>query len=399
MISVAEALAHIREHQQDFGAEAVPLLLSGGRILAQDIFADRDFPPYDRVTMDGVAVSSKTFEQGRRDFKIEKLQPAGHPQMQLDDNAHCIEVMTGAVLPQGTDAVIPYEDCTLSNGIAIVSGEAIRVYQNVHLRGIDSRRGDLLILKGKRITAAMIGIMASVGMDKIVVQRLPKIAICATGDELVDITAAPEAHQVRRSNSYMLAAALGEEGILADTYHLPDDKEQMRGRLAGMLQAYDVLLFSGAVSKGKLDFLPEVLGELGMQTVFHRVAQKPGKPFLFGKFAGGAVIFGFPGNPVSTIVCYRIFFQNWLYHSLNYKPAPLTARLAARVNFKPALTWHLLVTLSMNAGVLEAIPCAGANSGDMISLEKADAIVTLPVDKMLFNPGEAYPATLLASIF
>ena len=399
MISVTEALALISAQSQDFGTEAVPLHQSVGRILAEDVFADRDFPPYHRVTMDGIAIDSKTFEQGRRDFKIEKMQPAGHPQQRLESNVYCIEVMTGAILPQGTDAVIPYEDCVLTNGIATVVSGIVSLYQNIHLQSTDSKQGELLIRTGARITAAIVGILASVGMDKITVQRLPKIAVCATGDELVAVHAIPLAHQVRMSNSYMLGAALNEEGIIPDSYHLPDNQGQLHRQLIALLQAYDVLLFSGAVSKGKYDFLPQVLGELGMETILHRVAQKPGKPFLFGKFSNGALIFGFPGNPVSTLVCYKIFFQHWLQLSLKHTTISIDAQLAEDVSFKPALTYHLLVTLMTKAGVLMATPCAGANSGDMISLQRADAILTLPADKPVFKQGAAYPVTLLAPIF
>ena len=396
MISVVEALAHIQAHTRDFGIEMVGLLQAPGRILATDIVADRDFPPYDRVMMDGIALSSQAFEAGRRAFRIEQLQPAGDPQLQLQSDSACIEIMTGAVLPLGTDLVIPYEDCSIADGIATIQLDSIRIKQYVHLQGADCLSGDLLIGEGKRITPGMVGTMATVGMDKVAVRRLPRVAVCASGDELVDITDIPQAHQIRRSNSYMLAAALREEGIVADTYHLPDDGEVMKATLSGLLPQYEVLLFSGAVSKGRFDFLPVVLGELGMQTVFHRVAQKPGKPFLFGTFEQGPVVFGLPGNPASTMVCYRIFFQTWLHASLNYRGAGHTARLRQDIEFSPPLSYHLLVSLETVDGVLMATPGKGGNSGDMVGLQQADAILSLPPDKSIFRQGEAYPLTFLS---
>ena len=399
MISVTEALAIIGQHTRDFGIEEVSLLSSAGRVLAAAVTADRDFPPFHRVTMDGVAINSRSFAAGIREFKIEQVQPAGHPQLTLQDAYNCLEVMTGAVLPAGTDAVIPYEECTLENGTATVLSADVNENQHVHLKGTDCRSGAVIINPGQRITPATIGILASVGKDRVPVKCLPRIAVCATGDELIPVTETPLPHQLRRSNSYMLAAALQEEGITTDQYYLPDDREQMTEQLRSVLQQYDAVLFSGAVSKGKYDFLPEVLAGLNMKTLFHRVAQKPGKPFLFGETEHKTLIFGFPGNPVSSLVCYKVFFQSWLCQSIGYQQSVLSAALAVPVHFKPSLAYHLLVTLSFNDGMLRATPCPGANSGDMISLETADAILLLPPDKEHFEAGSIYPAVLLSRFF
>jgi molybdopterin molybdotransferase len=237
--------------------------------------------------------------------------------------------------PEGTDLIIPYEQCTIGNGIATVKADsAVRGGQFVHPRGADCLAGDLLIPEGRRITREWWGQSPPVGLDKVPVRMLPRVAVCASGNELVDITDTPEAHQIRRSNSYMLAAALREEGILADTYYLPDDQELMKDTLGRLLPQYEVLLFSGAVSKGRFDFLPAVLDELGMRTVFHGVAQKPGKPLLFGTFDQGTVVFGLPGNPASTMVCYGVFFKSWLNRSLNYKSIRHSAQLTEDVVFR-----------------------------------------------------------------
>lgn len=399
MIQVAEALGLVEFHSAIFSTERVPLLQSAGRVLAEAIYADRDFPPFDRVMMDGVAIQSAAFENGERAFKIEGLQPAGAPQQVLFDPGSCIEVMTGAVLPQNTDTIVPYEECSIANGVVKISSDSLRPLQHVHQAGSDTRSGAILLERNQRITPAAIGILASVGKSEVTVLKLPKVAICSTGDELVEPDASPLPHQIRRSNSYMLAAALQEEGITGDMHHLPDVKTQMFDALREMSQRYDVLLFSGAVSKGKYDFLPEVLSGLGMETIFHRIAQKPGKPMLFGRFESGSLVFGFPGNPASTLVCYELYFQAWLRKSMQQEPDIFHARLSETVVFSPALTNHLLVTIEEKDGVLLAVPCPAANSGDMIGLQRADAILSLPAERNGFEAGEVFEIRMLKSCF
>jgi len=393
MISVNEALAYIAAHVKDFGVETAALLQSTSRVLAQDVIADRDFPPYHRVTMDGVAINTKAFESGKRNFYVENIQAAGASLQQLREENNCIEVMTGAVLPNGTNAVIPYEGCELKDGVATIQSTAIRQFQNVHLQGSDCKEGRILIQKNTTITSAHIGIMATVGLYKVLIYKNPAIAICSTGDELVDITETPLPHQIRKSNGYMLAAALQQEGITAKLYHVNDDKEQMLQHLTTILNECDVLLLSGAVSKGKFDYLPEVLQASGMQTVFHRVAQRPGKPFLFGTFDNGKLVFGFPGNPASTFICFNIYCKYWLHASLHRTTKKISARLAKTITFQPKLSFHVLVTLEYKEGILYAMPIIAANSGDMPSLISADGIVTLPAEWDTFEVGTIVQVT------
>lgn len=394
MIAVQEALAFIKSQKKDFGTEFVDLLQAHDRILAQPIIADRDFPPFHRATMDGIAIHSSAFNQGIRDFKIEDIQPAGQSQKELLDSLNCIEVMTGAVLPANTDAVIRYEDIIIENDIAQVSIAQVAAFQNVHLQGTDETAGNTLVEAGVKITPAIVAIIASVGLSDVQVYRLPKVAVCSTGDELVEISQQPQPHQIRQSNSYMLLAALQQEGISAPKYHLPDEPEAMATQLAVIVTHYDAILFSGAVSKGKFDFLPQVLQQLGMQTVFHSIAQKPGKPFLFGQFENQALIFGFPGNPVSTWVCYQLYFKTWLYHSLNISLPVTSATLAKSITFKPALTNHVLVRLHSQNGSLLAIPVDTSTSGDMVNLMQAQGFLSLPADREIFNEGEIFEVQL-----
>ncbi len=399
MISVAHALEIITAHRRDFGTENIAICNAVSRVLATDILADRAFPPFDRVTMDGVAISSDVYNGGIHSFKIQEIQGAGVPPAILETNANCIEIMTGAVLPFGCDAVVRYEDCIIDEGVVAIQLEKVPAGQNIHHTGTDAANSEKLVAAGLKITPAIIGIAATVGMEHLPVLRLPRIAVCSTGDELVAINAIPELHQIRRSNGYMLAAALMGEGTQPDQFHLPDDQERMKALLIPLLDGYDALLFSGAVSKGRFDYLPAVLASLGMETLFHSVAQKPGKPMLFGMFKGGPVVFGFPGNPVSTLVCYRIFFQSWLNGSPRYGAPAVSAFLTSDVSFIPAMDYHLPVTVSYENGKLMATPWSGANSGDLVSLLSVNAVITLPAKDQYFKKGGTFPLTWLSNPF
>jgi molybdopterin molybdotransferase len=389
MISVQEALQIILENTQDFGVEEVPFLESIGRVLKEDIVADRDFPPFNRVAMDGIAINQRYFEYGIRDFKVEGIQPAGSPQETLENTAHCYEVMTGAVLPENTDTVIRYEDVEIDTLMATVKLDAVEKGKNIHTQGKDRKQGDLLIPKNKQITAAEIGVIATVGKATVNVAKNPKVMIVSTGDELVEVNQIPEAHQIRRSNSFTLVALLERFHINAATAHITDDKEQLKETIRTYLKKYDVLLFSGAVSKGKFDFLPEVLEELNVEKLFHRVAQRPGKPFWYGAVNGKSV-FAFPGNPVSTYVNCLAYFYPWYAKSVGIELKEETVILGEDVFFKPNLTYFLQVKIEINYGHLVAFPVKGNGSGDLASLTEADGFIQLPKEQTEFKKGETY---------
>lgn len=394
MISVEEALRLVLQQRGSYGAEEVPLARSVNRILAEEVVADRDFPAYDRVTMDGIAIKFAAYDAGRRTFPVAKWLAAGDVPSSLDDPESCIEVMTGAVLPQGADTVVPYEQIVLAEGSAKIGTDDIRAGQHIHLRGTDSHKGAVLISKGTRIKGAHAGILASVGKSRVRVVKMPKVAVCSTGDELVAVDAVPASHQIRTSNGIMLAASLAEEGIEAAVFHFPDSKEELYEGLRALVGQYDVLLFSGAVSKGKFDLLPGVLELLNFRLAFHRIAQRPGKPMLFGSFDSGTRLFGFPGNPVSTFVCYHYYFRAWLYASLDVPFVKQSAGLAAPVTFTPKLSYHLLVTLRSKEGMTSASPVIGSGSGDLPGLVKCDGFVTLPAGRDGFQEGEVFDVIL-----
>ena len=324
MISVEKALQIILNSTQDFGVEEIPFLKSSGRTLKESIFADRDFPPFNRVTMDGIAVDFISFQNGQRSFLIEGIQAAGSEQITLKNTENCIEVMTGAVLPKNTSAVVRYEDLEINNGIAAILIDEIKDLQNIHQQGKDEQKGAVLITKNTQISPAEMGVFATVGKSFVKVAKQPKVMIISTGDELVAVEEIPLAHQIRRSNVFTLVSLLENLKIPSTTNHISDDKEVLKNTIKEYVETYDVLLFSGAVSKGKYDFLPEVLEELGVQKLFHQVAQRPGKPFWFGQTTS-CKVFAFPGNPVSTFLNCLVYFYPWFYKSMGLKIVEKTA--------------------------------------------------------------------------
>ncbi|AQS94741.1 molybdopterin molybdenumtransferase MoeA [Polaribacter sp. BM10] len=405
MISVKDAKDIILNSAYNFGVEEVPFLKSVGRVLKENILADRDFPPFNRVSMDGICIDFNAFKNGQRDFKVEGIQAAGSEQMTLQNKENCIEVMTGAVLPNNANTVIRYEDVTLKNGIATININNINDCQNVHTKGKDGKVGDVLITENKIISASEIGILATVGKATVKVAKLPKVMIVSTGDELVGVNEIPLEHQIRRSNVFTLVSLLERLHISSETAHITDDKPILKEKIKNFLKEYDVLLFSGAVSKGKFDFLPEVFDELGVEKLFHKVAQRPGKPFWFGqkknlssdkhtddKYQKNTIVFGFPGNPISTFVNCLAYFYPWYYKSTGLEIEEETAILGENVSFKPNLEFFLQVKLKSKFGHLVAFPVKGNGSGDLASLVNADAFIQLPkTEKILFKHGENFP--------
>jgi len=397
LTSSHEALKIILNQTQDFGVEEIDFINSLGRILKEDILADRDFPPFNRVSMDGIGVCYDSFKNGQRTFTIEGVQPAGSPQLTLKNNQNCIEVMTGAVLPKGIDVVIPYEQVIIKDETATVQIDETKFFKNIHKKGTDQKEGDLIIPKNTLLSPAEIGVLATVGKSKVMVAKQPKVMIISTGDELVAVSENPKDYQIRRSNVYTLVSLLEQLKIKSETTHITDNKELLKSKIEGYLQEYDVLLFSGAVSKGKFDFIPEVLDELGVDKLFHKVAQRPGKPFWFGQFINeqgkhkNTVVFAFPGNPVSTFVNCIKYFTPWYEKSIGIKPQQNLAILSNDFTFKPQLTYFVQVKLENNNGEILAHTISGKGSGDLVNLVQTDAFLELPADRIEFKKGEVFP--------
>ncbi len=397
MISVQEAAALIGSHAGAAPVSRVGLAEAVGRVLREPVYADRDFPPFHRATMDGIAVAFAALQAGPRTFPVAGTAYAGTPPGRLTDPQGCLEIMTGAVLPEGADTVIRYEDLQLDEGPggrrATPRLLPEKPWHNVHRRGTDGRQGDLLIPAGTRLGPAEIGVAASVGRGTLAVSGPLRVAVVSTGDELVEVDQSPLPHQIRRSNAHMLGAALREAAAAPALFHVPDDKPAIRRTLEALLPDHDCLVLSGGVSMGKSDFVPEVLGELGVEMLFHKVAQRPGKPFWFGRSAEGKAVFAFPGNPVSTFLCCYRYLMPWLRAVLGQPPLPAAcAVLDETIRFAPPLTCFVPVRTYQNAqGVVCAKALPGSGSGDFANLLHADAFLELDAGTDTFPAGQAFP--------
>lgn len=391
MVSVAEASDIVFSNLLATGDTSIALTDAVGSVLREPVYADRDLPPFNRVTMDGLAIRFESWKQGQREFTIEGIQAAGHPVTTLSNPANAIEVMTGSMLPVGTDTVIRYEDLVITEAKAVIAVAEIEKGQSIHLKGSDAQRKEILLEPGIVLLAAEISLLASVGKNEVRVASMPKAAIISSGDELVAVTATPEEHQVRRSNTYSLEAAMKQQGWQGIQYHLEDNKVAMIQSLVEILSISDVLIISGGVSKGKFDFMPEALEAAGVKKLFHQVSQRPGKPFWFGKSADGKIVFALPGNPVSTFMCYYRYILPWLWKSLGVATEVRHAVLAEDYSFKPALTYFLQVSIRHENGTAKAYPDSGGGSGDFANLKNVDGFLELPKDRDTFRAGEVFP--------
>jgi molybdopterin molybdotransferase len=398
MISVDEAMSRVMATAQPLPPETVPLPQAVGRILREHLYADRDFPPFHRVAMDGIALAFEAVAAGQTIFPIAATQLAGMPPQPLTTTQAAVEIMTGAVLPPGADTVVRYEDLLFHE----VNGQRVAALQvpppaaghNVHHQAADRQAGDLLLPVGVRLSPAEIAVAATIGAVTLQVARALRVAVVSTGDELVELTQAPLPHQIRRSNAYMVQAALREAGAESEAFHFNDDQQALRQGLPPLLESFDALVLSGGVSKGQADFLPAMLQELGVTQIFHEVHQRPGKPFWFGEKAGGAVVFALPGNPVSTFVNFYQYVLPWLGRCQQphvKQPRP-RALLATNFSFPPRITYFLPVRLELSPyGHLLAHPQKTGGSGDLASLLHCDAFLRLPAEPTEFKAGDAFP--------
>lgn len=382
----------ILSHLPVLSAEMQALEHCIGQTLRQDVFAERDNPPFDRVCMDGIAIASAAFEQGLRSFRIESMQPAGAPARRLSDPANAVEVMTGAMLPRGTDCIIPVEEYELQADVAALKSQVIATaWRNVQRRGEDSQPGVPMLKAGIRLGAPEIAVAASAGLARVSVTRQPRILALSTGDELVEPGEPILEYQVRRSNAYAIVASLRERGYTHVTHdHSGDSEEALNEHLTRHLSERDILVLSGGVSKGKYDLVPQVLERLGVRQIFYRVAQRPGAPLYFGLGPAGQAVFGLPGNPVSTCICLVRYVVAALVHmSGRGQPMPQSMPLASQVKSgRATATSFLPVCVRCDEhGAPSAVPAAPNGSGDFLALTQTHGFVELPPRSTPFEPG------------
>ncbi len=393
MLTPTEAERLIFDSIASFHREDCPLSGAHRRVLREDICADRDLPPFNRVTMDGYALRAEALHDGVRTFRIEAIQAAGMRAFTLGEAADlCIEIMTGAVLPEGADCVVPYEETKHEGTTMIVTGEVAGLVAGnaIHRRGSDHRTGEVIVRAGTRLTGREIAVAAACGYGTLTVSQLPKIAVVATGDELVEVDAPVLPHQIRRSNDHAISAALQMAGYPhVSRFHFRDVRAEIEHLLWHILAEYDVVIVTGGVSKGKFDYLPAELERQQVKKIFHGVAQRPGKPMWFGLSLRRTPVFALPGNPVSSYTCLHRYVLPALARASGLTPPePRKVALADPVTFKPKLAYFLPVTLSSGpAAQLLARPDPSNTSGDFAGLLGTEGFVELPAETTDFPAG------------
>jgi molybdopterin molybdotransferase len=372
--------------------EEVALHEAVGRVLREPVRADRDFPPFARVSMDGIAIAYSAWAAGRQTFEVQGQLPAGAPPQPLRGPEACWEVATGGVLPDGADTVVPYEQIAFADGQATVVAKDVRLGQNVHAQGKDRRAGDVLLEPGVVLGPAQIALLATVGHSRARVTRRPTAVIVATGDELADVEDTPLPWQIRLSNPWAIEALLKPWVASSLRLRCADDVDALRATLLPALREHALVFITGGVSAGKRDAVPDVLCQGGAEVLFHKVTQRPGKPFLFARTPQDGAVFALPGNPVSAFMCTVRYALPWVRRASGATKAPASwAFLAEPLTFKPDLTWFVPVRVENRHGVLWAHPQPGHGSGDLANLHNANAFLELPRGRDYFEAGEVFP--------
>lgn len=361
MISPLEAIELLKNITIPFRTEKMPLAKTLGMNIAEKIVADRDFPPFDRVMMDGIAVKDITAPT----WKIEGILFAGEPVKAIKKTDGALEIMTGATAPRGTEAIIKLEDLSMEKKIATYIGKTpLEKGQHIHLQGADAPAGSVLVKKRTKIGPVEIAIAATVGKAHIEVESKPHVHIFSTGDEIVGLHETPADHQIRSSNVMMLKSVLLSKGFKANSSHLADSAEKIKASIDKALDSNDIILLSGGVSAGKKDLIPGVLAEAGFETIFHKISQKPGRPLLVATRPDGKVVFAFPGNPISTLTCFWVYFLPWV-------SGEWPEYQVKEIKFLPKPSAELDQWIPVENGEV----LAHNGSGDLINWSRADGLV------------------------
>jgi len=374
--------------------ESVSLLNSLGRVLAEEVKADRDFPPFPRSTRDGYAVRAADLARIPVKLHVAGQIKAGGTFAGSVQAGQAVEIMTGAAVPAGTDAVVMVEYSSAA-GDEVEIQRAVATGENVVAAGAEAKAGDVLLRPGARLGPAQIALAAAAGKANISVYRKPRVAVLSTGDELVDVSEAPAPNQIRNSNSYSLCAQVFQAG--ADPFQLPVAPDE-EGKLTALIQAgidgADLLLLSGGVSMGKFDLVEQVLAKLGAQFFFTGALIQPGRPLVFGDIRTGSRVvpfFGLPGNPVSVMTTFDLFVRPML-DALGGAPPRRTPSVSARLKkplkTKTGLTRFLPAILEggLYDPVVEIVPWQG--SGDLLAASRANCYLVVPPERESIAEGE-----------
>lgn len=394
MILPDDAWALIKEHTTPLPPVTLPLDAAPGYALAQDIRADRDIPAANRSAMDGYCLRSEDLNDCPVTLTVISECAAGDSRsfLPLSPNT-CIRIFTGANVPPDADTVIKQEDVQDHGDGTIIVESAPKKGTNILRRGENGKEGDLFIKKGTLLSSTAIGVCAAVGNDPVQVHDKPTVGILSTGKELLDADQTPDLHQLRNSNGPTLAAALKLAGFdVCFSKLIPDDADEIKAALEHAVSACDVVILTGGVSVGKYDLVPAVIKDTGASIIFHKVAMKPGKPQLFAKAVDGTLIFGLPGNPLSSLMGLHEFVLPALKMMAGWSPElcrpTYRLPLGEDVLVKGTREYRLLVRTEVNGNGTELMPVTCTGSADLIAAAGADGTAILPPSET--TPRGAY---------
>lgn len=391
MLAVADALRLTLEHTPRLHSIKIPLSTSSlGRVLAEDILADLDSPPFAKSLRDGYGIRLADINTNSGKFRVGAEVSAGAATTIIWHPNEAVRIFTGAPIPTGVDAVVMQEDCKREGEFVTVSGN-IRAGQYILPRGSEYGEGDIVLPAGIKLMPQEIGMLAAVGKQSLSIYPAPRIGILSTGSEIVEVSEKPTGSQIRNSNGPMLMAQCMRAGATGEYLGIvPDDRAQLISRVADGLDRFDMLVVSGGVSVGDHDHLPHILEELGITSHVRQVAMKPGKPMLFGT-RGKKMLFGLPGNPVSSFVCFELFVRPAIDKAsgnqiadLPWIELPLVESFSTnndRPTFFPA-------SVAIENWAQTVRPNGKMNSASLNSMSNADAIVSVPPGSVSFKSGD-----------
>lgn len=382
MISVAEAIQIVLDHTPQLEAEGIPLTESMARVLAEDIVADSDLPPFDRSQMDGYALRAEEVLQTPARLRVVGESIAGKGWHQELPPGTAIRIMTGAPVPAGADSVQQVELTSEAEGVVEIL-EPVKTGRSIVRRGAEIKAGEIVLRAGERINAAMMSVLASFGYANVQVGTQPRVSVLATGSELVAVTQQPGQDQIRDSNNYSIGAYAKLAGAMVKLMPLAgDDIGLLKNQIARAVERSDVVITSGGVSMGAYDFTKAALKELGAEIFFERVALRPGKPTVFASMPNGTLVFGLPGNPVSVSVTFNLFARASLLRMQGAANPFLTDDVAVlgkslkgsidRESYLPALL------TTDDQGHLRAEPLKWGGSSDFVAFARATALIIVP---------------------
>ncbi len=400
MLSVTAALELMLQTVSPLAAEPLPLSDALGLTLTEDVRSDVDSPPFDKSQMDGFAMRAADVAAGTASLTIVERITAGNIPTKTVGQGQAAQIMTGAPLPPGADAVVKIEDCTVDGDQVRVSSKPVTAGQYVIRRGTNLRIHDRLLTAGTKLHPTHLGALAEIGKALVTVRRRPRVSVLATGDELVPVDQQPGPGQIRNSNESMLTAQIQACGAIPVPLGVARDlREELAVKIAAGLQ-HDVLVLSGGVSAGLLDLVPSELAAAGVRQVFHQIEMKPGKPLWFGRHAAAngrcCYVFGLPGNPVSSLTCFEVFVRTALRQMMGEAPVAVPA-VPARLQHdhrqrRDRPTYHP-ARLSWTATGPEVSLVPWHGSSDMASTITANAMAYLPGEEWNYSAGETLPTT------